>query len=428
MWGGLAPRVLAGSAMAASVLAALVLAASVMAALVLAGCGSARGPAAKPGPPRPTAARPCSRPVVVGTGAVVDGWRMGALTFSSAQNGVGVTAAEVWCNVSLGREGVEPTLVPQTVLFAVTHDGGARWTTVGTPAPGATLHRTIGGAGEQVVAASPARAWLLTAGGHVLATTDEGRSWAGAGAPAGAVQLRLTRGRLWVLACPAAAGRSVRCRLALARLDVVSGRWTRLSLPERQAVFGPQLAVFGDTAVVDAALDTSPPEPLLVSGDDGRRWRGVALPRWDGRACPVPSAFAAAGAQTWWWVCIGGAAAGSSEKALFQTTNGGRTWHVLSQVDSLVAPERPGQIPLAEPNALAAGSSSRLWLALQNGLAVTSDGGRRWTAVRSVDPQGIGVQFDVRSARTAWLLAPGAALWRTTDGIHWRLVGPDHAG
>jgi hypothetical protein len=40
-----------------------------------------------------------------------------------------------------------------------------------------------------------------------------------------------------------------------------------------------------------------------------------------------------------------------------------------------------------------------------------------------LDPQGALGQFDVLSGTDAWLLAPGAGLWQTTDGITWRSIG-----
>lgn len=399
-------------------------------ALGVGGCGAAaRAPA-----PRPAAhvrtARACARPAHLSVGMVIDGWRMGAVSFSSPEDGVGVTAAEVWCDVSLGKSGVEPTLVPQTVLVAVTHDGGARWTTVGSPPPGATLRRATGGAGEQLVAASPDRLWLQTAAGRVLATANGGASWARLPAPAGAVGITLHRGQLWVPACRWLRGRVTGCRPALARLDVATGRWTRVALPERRAAGEPSLAAVGGSVVLYTAQDTAPPAPLLVRGAGGGHWRSAALPRWNGHPCPVPAGFAAADARTWWFLCIGIAAAGSSTKALFETTDGGRRWHVVSQADRLGAPERPGQIPVSEPGELAPASRRRLWLALANGLAVSADGGAAWQTVpiREVNPEGHPTLLDVLNRRVAWLLAPGAGLWRTTDGVHWRALGPLHAG
>jgi len=112
----------------------------------------------------------------------------------------------------------------------------------------------------------------------------------------------------------------------------------------------------------------------LAAASTRRAWAvvgdGRSDPSWMGRPCRA-AAFAAAG-RSWWLLCLGSAAAGSSEKALLDTTDGGRIWTTASQVMSLTAPPRPGAIPLQEPH--------------------------------------------------AWLLAPGQGLWRTTDGRHWRAL------
>jgi hypothetical protein len=98
-------------------------------------------------------------------------------------------------------------------------------------------------------------------------------------------------------------------------------------------------------------------------------------------------------------------------------------------VTSLTRVPQPGSIPLAEPGALAAGSPKRLWLSLTNGLAESNDGGRRWTNVpRAFDPAGWGTVIDAATANDAWILAPGAGMWRTTDGLDWHPIRPLNDG
>ncbi len=155
--------------------------------------------------------------------------------------------------------------------------------------------------------------------------------------------------------------------------------------------------------------------------DGGRRFAERPHPTWLGRPCQT-AGLAAAG-RSWWLLCLGGAGAGSSEKALLRTTDGGSSWHVVSQVTSLLAAPRAGAMPLQEPDAIAAGSPERLWLATQNDLYESGDGGARWTWVRGPDPRGTPATFDVLSATEAWLLAPGQGLWRTADGRHWHALG-----
>jgi photosystem II stability/assembly factor-like uncharacterized protein len=212
-------------------------------------------------------------------------------------------------------------------------------------------------------------------------------------------------------------------------MQLATGRWRRLTLPQRVSTPDPQMSVIDDqTAVVFTSVSTQPPTPLMITTDGGASWRRQPLPLWHRLPCTVPDQIAAAPPATWWFLCIGGAAAGSSAKALFRTDDAGRSWRITSAVESIISPQRPGQITLAEPDDLAAGSSSRLWLATFNGLTESGDGGDRWSNVarNEVETYGDSTTIDGLSATLAWLLAPGGAMWRTTDGGHWRQLGPQH--
>ena len=154
----------------------------------------------------------------------------------------------------------------------------------------------------------------------------------------------------------------------------------------------------------------------------GRGFTERPDPTWMGQPC-LPAELAAAG-RSWWLLCLGGGAAGSSEKALFRTIDGGRRWTVTSQVSSLTGPPHPGAITLQEPDAMAAGSPRRLWLASQSNLYESGDGGARWSRVPGPDPQGEPASFDVLAPTHAWLLAAGQGLWRTTDGRQWTALRP----
>jgi hypothetical protein len=230
-----------------------------------------------------------------------------------------------------------------------------------------------------------------------------------------------------VLSCRPLGGQVPRCRLTLERMALSTGRWTRLLLPQHVSAPDPQMSVPSDrTAVIFTSFGAQYLRPLLATSDRGRRWMERALPHWHGRPCSVPSGIATANPRVWWFLCIGGAGAGSSAKALFRTTDAGRTWTIMSAVDSITEPQRRGAIPLTEPDALAAGSSSRLWLALTFGLAESADAGTTWQSTRSVNTQGDAATFNVLSSTQAWLVASGAGMWRTTDGTHWSALGPVH--
>lgn len=132
--------------------------------------------------------------------------------------------------------------------------------------------------------------------------------------------------------------------------------------------------------------------------------------------------FAAADPRDWWLLCTGGAAAGSSTKALMRSVDGGQTWTVAASIPSLTEPVRPGALPRQDATAIAADSSDVLWIATPNTVWDSTDGGVTWRQAL-FNEQGAFGQFDVQSGTLAWLLAPDAGLWHTTDGTTWRPVG-----
>jgi hypothetical protein len=370
-------------------------------------------------------ARPCSGRVTLAAGQTVDAWRMGAVHFLSAWVGVGVTASEVWCNLPVDH-GEEPTLVPQAVRLAVTRNGGGSWSTVGMTPPGATLRKSIGGASEQVVATSSRRLWLLTATGRLVASDTGGATWTQVSLPAPVVQIALTRGPAVGAVVPAA---------RLSGAAVPSGP-------------GGDAARHGPVETADPATAGLDPGPADVG--DRRPDRGglhlgldaAADPaddhhRW-GRELATTAAPTLAPAplhrprpdrrrRTRHLVVPLHRRSGGRQQRQGPVPNR-RCWRITSAVESIISPQRPGQITLAEPDDLAAGSSSRLWLATFNGLTESGDGGDRWSNVarNEVETYGDSTTIDGLSATLAWLLAPGGAMWRTTDGGHWRQLGPQH--
>ena len=143
----------------------------------------------------------------------------------------------------------------------------------------------------------------------------------------------------------------------------------------------------------------------------------------------LPVTFTAADADDWWLRCTGAAGAGSTTAALLRSTDAGRTWTTMSAVTAWTGPSPSDSRPIAaESDGIAAGSSRRVWLALDNGLAESADGGKTWTLAAGA-AQGSGwTSFDVWSATRAWLLDPGNGLWQTTDGTTWRPIGGAHLG
>jgi len=389
--------------------------------VVIAGCGS--------GPPAGTgahAARPvssashgggCAGSARLAAGVSVAAWRLGAIRFVSPRYGVALTAPEIPCLRSLGTMGTEVSSVAQPVRLAVTEDGGRHWVTRGSVLP-ITPEQA---AGEQVAAVLGPDTWVVSgAAGELLATRDYGATWAVQPLAAPVVAAASAGGWLWALSCPPVS--AARCRPVVERMRLPDGTWVRTRLVAAVAAQDPWLAVLsGDAAVVGIAT----PHPALAStSDGGALWSVRPAPAGPGHMCwqDSPGSFTAAGLDDWWLLCPGAAAAGSSTKALMRSADAGRTWTVAAAITSLAAPPRAGSLPYQDGAVIAAGTPRRLWIATPNTLSLSTDGGTLWSRA-GFNPGGYFGQFDVLSGTAAWMLAPGAGLWQTTDGISWHVIG-----
>lgn len=383
--------------------------------LVIAGCASGP-PASHAAHPvvRASPAGPSSGPAGLAAGAGVAAWRLGAIRFVSATAGVGLTAPEIPCARSLGKNmGTEVTEQAQPVRLAVTGDGGLHWVTTGRALPG-----PADVLGVQVAAVAGRAVWVVSPAGQLFATRDDGVTWVRQPLPAPVVAAGSAGGWLWVLSCPPVSQSA--CRPVAERMRLPGGSWNRT----RPAVAGTAQAVSltvlsGRAAVVVVSRR----HPVLAStADGGAHWSVRPAPADPGYLCTadIQGPFTASGPDDWWLLCLGGAAAGSSNKALLRTTDAGRNWTVTATA-SLMDP-RSGSLPLQDGAAIAASPAGWLWMATPNTLSVSTDGGARWSRVLA-NSGGYFGQFDVLAGTVAWLLAPGAGLWRTTDGTSWQAVG-----
>ncbi len=403
---------------------------AVLGSVTIAGCGA--GPAAGTRAPggtggtRAQAARPtvsaghggaCSGPAWLAAGVSVAAWRLGAVKFVSPRNGVALTAPEIPCVRSLGKMGTEVTFRAQPVRLAVTEDGGRHWVTRGSALPG-----TADRAGdEQVAAVYGPDSWIFSvADGELLVTRDYGATWAVQPLAAPVAAAASAGGWLWALSCPPVAPTG--CRPVVERMRLPDGTWARTRPVAPAAAQAGWLAVLsGRAAVVGIAA----PHPVLAStADGGALWSVRPAPAGPGHMCQQdsPGLFAAAGPDDWWLLCNGAAAAGSSTKALMRSVDAGRTWTVAAAVTSLSITPRAGSLPYQDGAAIAAGTPHLLWIATPNTLSLSTDGGTSWSRA-GVDPGGYLGQFDVLPGASAWLLAPGAGLWQTTDGMTWHAIG-----
>jgi hypothetical protein len=410
--------------------------------LLAAGCGTtaareasaqsagSRSPAAsvRPSTPSPTITIPprCARTAVLSDGVNVGAWRLGAVRFTSLTTAVALTAPQIPCDIPLGPgQGVLGESLAQQVRLAVTRDGGHRWVTAGRALPSAVPES----AAEQIAAVFGGHVWALV-GEKLYEIGDGGSAWSAVPLPGRVASADAVGGRLWALLCPMTG--QIACRPEVYQMTIPAGTWTREPLPVSSASVDPQLAV---ASARDAVVVTNPAVPdrnpvLISTTDGGAHWTVLAVPPGPAHMCQeLPVTFTAADAEDWWLRCTGAAGAGSTTAALLRSTDAVRTWTTRSAVTALDRPVPERLRPItAESDGVAAGSSRRVWLALDNGLAESADGGKSWTLTAGA-AQGSGwTSFDVWSATRAWLLDPGNGLWQTTDGTTWHTVGGAHIG
>jgi photosystem II stability/assembly factor-like uncharacterized protein len=157
---------------------------------------------------------------------------------------------------------------------------------------------------------------------------------------------------------------------------------------------------------------------LLLTRDGGASWQPRPSP------CPRAVAFSAAielvTPSVGWIVCTGQPGTGQQNKAVYKTTDTGRTWH---RVDS-----RLSWSGYVWGTAFAADGFGLIWES-RGTLYVTRDGGKRWTpqpnlAEPEIDFGGGGAAFSGGSGLVLLTRGAGAArLLATRDhGRTWRLV------
>jgi len=336
--------------------------------------GSARPATSSAAGSSASAAARCGKLASLPAGAAVRAWRLGAIRFVSSDKGLALTAPRIECDVPLGGgRGTDVYFQAQPVRLAATSDAGRHWVTRGTMLPAAPQSTAL----EQVAAVDGTRIWVVSGTGTLQVTGDSGATWA----------------------------------------------WTATRPGSPASLVEPQLDVLSATAAVVVLQGTHP--ALASTVDGGARWTVRAAPAGPQNMCHGDGdsrLLTAAGLRDWWLLCTGGAAAGSSAKALTRSVDAGQTWTVAASVPNLAAPARPGSLARQDAVAIAAGSPEMLWLATPNTVTGSTDGGVTWSQ-SLFNPQGTFGQFDVQFSTHAWLLAPDAGLWHTTDGTTWRPVG-----
>jgi hypothetical protein len=341
-------------------------------------------------------------------------------------------------------------------LFESSSDGGRR------------CHALVGATGDggrSFISATGALSWScdgnapvasLADGGHgrvylfgpaLLASRDGGRSFGRVrlGGPVLAVATATRAAWAAVARCPARAaggdGQPGRCRVRL-DVSVAGGRWHAAARQPAGAwvpaagVTQPGAASLVRVSAAVGYLLTRPAPTasgaasaarLWVTRDGGARWASHRV------RCGIDAldAALAAGPRGRLYVaCAGEPGAGWQAKSLAVSADGGRRWTVRAPCRAAGA-AHPSPVCLGYLGQLAAAPGGRVFLAGPRGpLLITADAGRTWHAVRPAIGDGGGGTFQVLFAGRAGVVLGDdgraderPALWRSTDGgARWRVV------
>lgn len=337
----------------------------------------------------------------------------------------------------------------KTVVMA-TLDGGQTWKASAPPsaAAGDGPVTTTGGPGVSAVTditfANRLDGWAW--GPSLYATTDAAASWRRIATLGQVLALAVVGKQVWVVeaGCTSQTRRGA-CPLVLQSAPIGGGAWTSTpGLPPVRATAATLVATSSEEAWLEVAGPSAGGggSPLILYGtsDAGTTWKL----REDPCRFAVPGSgadpMAAVGVATVWLGCAGEPGAGSQAKAIYTSTDAGRTWKLAgSSGPAGAGPPARGTVPLAGYlQQLVVTSPTVAWMALARGtLMVTRDGGRTWeAAIPSALLAGSSGAAAVAFAgpTSGWALAgvvgePGGSsatdvVFRTVDGgRRWAPVG-----
>jgi photosystem II stability/assembly factor-like uncharacterized protein len=153
------------------------------------------------------------------------------------------------------------------------------------------------------------------------------------------------------------------------------------------------------------------PLAIFTTDDGGISWEALTLP------CEGFAYFlAAADAAHVWLLCSNVAGAGSATKFLYVSSDGGAEWHLIGDSAPLAEPGVHNLPMMGYVRDFVAVSSQRAFIGHARGILImTRNGGSTWTAPQ-LGPLGDGIlQVVFVDEQHGWV-ALQDALWRTTDG------------
>ncbi|MHB8456609.1 MAG: WD40/YVTN/BNR-like repeat-containing protein [Acidimicrobiales bacterium] len=311
--------------------------------------------------------------------------------------------------------------------LARTENGGRTWRLVG-PFPFPNGY-------SQVQFFSVASGYAFGPAGLAV-THDGGRIWK-AGDPLGGPMQRIVPmgNNVWAtyVVCNGPPLPSTSCNVRVAESVDGGLHWhdATASSPLYEAYTGGDvLARVSPNAAYVVSYGTTGGGGLAFTRDNGTTWSSRSDPcsSW-----PTVDIASVSPGQLW-MICGGMPVAGenASAKAVFRSQDGGHRWVAESYTGfgpttGLLARRAPfGNISYAGTlSQLATISPVEAWIGVSGvGVLVTTDSGRNWQLVQGMTEQrsgsGVGVTFN--DAIHGWAIAFGLGVWRTSDGVHWRLI------
>ncbi|MCU1430736.1 MAG: repeat-like domain [Actinomycetia bacterium] len=321
------------------------------------------------------------------------------VAFVDATHGFGLLSQ---CDVPLDADPV------CDITIGASADGGRTWVAAGR----ISQIRYAGWRGYPFIdlAARGTHVWVY--GNRTFSSADGGKTF-GEEQPGGIVSAFVARNDgAWAAVRDCAP--SVTCATKLASVSMSGGTWHVFA--HSPAITYPYVQLVRPTAAVVYLLPRDGGGVAYRSVDSGRSWRTLQLPE------PHSVVALAAFGSSRVWVMSADANAAATQggrKQLARSEDGGFTWRTVA-VDVGAFTIR-GQLPVGGfPQDLVATARNRLWTPLDRGPLLGSlDGGGHWLDAH-VDSPIVGLSFV--DAQHGWATSGGAALYRTTDGVHWHLI------
>jgi len=315
---------------------------------------------------------------------------------------------------------------PARAYVVATTDGATTWR-ARSDAPASSQ---ISAFSDSLVVLDPHVYYFVeAAAARLLVTSDGGRTWHPVVVVGRMQSARRVGRQLWVTtehcAGTASHGAVPRCSAflyayAAGQLGAPAGRPVPESRSMSSTATASVLASLGPGAAVLLDAPGGPGHAAIVmTPDGGATWQSVPNPC--GRA--IPGALLTSSPRRWVLYCSLDEGMNQGLNQLFASLDRGATWRLVAAAEAgrMHHMGRFGDVMSA---AIAMSNDGTImWdVSTVGPMSASVDGGAVWSMARpnvpSMSPSGI----DAVGPRGAFMVALGGGVWRTADGVHWRLL------